>query len=373
MKEKEEKMSDTIKLSLVMIVRNEERCLKRCLISAKSYVDEIVIVDTGSTDQTKEIAKEFGAKIFDFEWCNDFSKARNYGLEQSTGAWNLILDADEYITKLDKSILMTFMENPNKLGVIKVVNVLDQDGETNYSKVFLARLLPKGVRYIRSIHEQPDTILPSVKLPIEVEHDGYLNEVVKVKRNLLLLQEQEKKSPDDSYILYQLAYTLYLDKEYKKADEYFKRFYKLAPPESEYRKAGIISYIENNTFLKRFEEGHKLIEREEIHLQDSSEFYFVCAAFYREYVLDDVKKNIQFLPYVEQCYLECLSIGETDKYDGAIGTGSYLAAYNLGVWYEVTKRYEKALECYNKAIEWQYEKAKERKTEVAAMLSHKEQ
>lgn len=368
-KEKE----DRAKLSLIMIVKNEERCLKRCLMSVKEYVDEMIIVDTGSTDKSKEIAEAMGAKVIEFEWCNDFAKARNYGLEQSTGDWNLILDADEYITKIDKSMLMAFMNNPNRLGQIKIVNILNKKGDTTYSKVFLSRLLPKGVRYTRSIHEQPDTSLPSIKLPIEVYHDGYLNEAVKVKRNLELLKEQAPKSPQDGYIMYQLAYTLHLAEKYKEADEYFKRFYKLSDPRNSYRKAGVIAYIENNMFLKQFKMGHEIIEREEINLQDSSEFYFVCAAFYREYVLDNIKENISFLPYVEQCYLQCLEIGETDKYDGAIGTGSYLAAYNLGVWYEVTKQYEKALKCYDRAIEWQYEKAKERRKEVVAMLNHKGQ
>lgn len=349
-----------MKLSLVMIVKNEERCLSRCLMSAEGYVDEIIVVDTGSTDRTKDIAKELGAKVFDFKWCNDFAKARNYALEQSTGDWNLILDADEYITKLDKDILVKFMDIPNRLGEIKVVNILDKNGTEDYSKVFLPRILPRDVRYTRNIHEQPDSKLYRVKLPIEVTHDGYLEQEVKVKRNLTLLHEEVKKSPKDSYILYQLAYTLYLAEEYEKADSYFKLFYELVSETSGYRQAGIIAYIENSTYLKKFEEGHKLIEKEEINMEHSSEFYFVCAAFYREYVLDNIKENIRFLPYVEQCYLECLNIGEIEECDGAVGTGSYLAAYNLGVWYEVTKQLDKARVCYEMASEWGYKKANER-------------
>ena len=88
-------------LSLCMIVKNEEDCLSRCLMSVIPVVDEIVIVDTGSTDRTKEIARTFGAKVYDFEWTDDFSEARNISLSKATGSWILVLDADETISPLD--------------------------------------------------------------------------------------------------------------------------------------------------------------------------------------------------------------------------------------------------------------------------------
>ena len=84
-----------------MIVKNEERHLTKCLLSAKEIVDEIIIVDTGSTDRTKEIAKAFGARVFDFVWENDFSAARNFSTAQATGKWIFILDADEVISHKD--------------------------------------------------------------------------------------------------------------------------------------------------------------------------------------------------------------------------------------------------------------------------------
>src|SRR5690348_15673466 len=84
------------KLSLAMIAKNEARCIGRCLASIRLGVDEIVVVDTGSTDETTSVAREFGARIFSFPWNNNFSAARNFALEQTTGAWILVLDADEY-------------------------------------------------------------------------------------------------------------------------------------------------------------------------------------------------------------------------------------------------------------------------------------
>jgi glycosyltransferase involved in cell wall biosynthesis len=87
--------ADQVKLSLVMIVKNEESALPECLESVKGLVDEMIIVDTGSTDRTVEIAEQYGAQVIDFPWTGSFSEARNVSLEHATGDWVLMLDADE--------------------------------------------------------------------------------------------------------------------------------------------------------------------------------------------------------------------------------------------------------------------------------------
>ncbi len=97
--------NNKVTLSLCMIVKNEEQHLARCLLSAKPVVNEIIIVDTGSTDRTKNIALAYGAKVFDFPWTNDFSAARNQSLAKASGDWILVLDADEVISSLDYKML----------------------------------------------------------------------------------------------------------------------------------------------------------------------------------------------------------------------------------------------------------------------------
>ena len=92
-------------VSLCMIVKDEEKYLARCLQSAKTIVDEMIVVDTGSSDRTKELATIFGAKVFDFAWENDFSSARNYSLSKASGDWILVLDADEMISEKDQPFL----------------------------------------------------------------------------------------------------------------------------------------------------------------------------------------------------------------------------------------------------------------------------
>ncbi len=86
-----------MKINLVMIVKDEERTLERCLKAAKPLVDDIIIADTGSTDRTVEIARQMGAAVYPFTWVDDFSAARNFALEKSDGDWNLVLDADETV------------------------------------------------------------------------------------------------------------------------------------------------------------------------------------------------------------------------------------------------------------------------------------
>ena len=102
-------------LSLCMIVKDEEAALARCLDSVKEYVDEIVIVDTGSKDSTKQIAKKYTEKIYDFKWSSDFSAARNFSLSKAYGSWILVLDADEAMDRKSvKSMLELIKNTDNK-------------------------------------------------------------------------------------------------------------------------------------------------------------------------------------------------------------------------------------------------------------------
>ena len=95
-----------MKISLCMIVREEEAVLERCLQSVMDVVDEIVIVDTGSKDRTKEIAAKFTDQIYDFLWCDDFSAARNFAFSKGTGDYLMWLDADDVLPESEKEKLL---------------------------------------------------------------------------------------------------------------------------------------------------------------------------------------------------------------------------------------------------------------------------
>src|ERR1043165_7712525 len=110
------------KLSLALIVKNEARCLARCLESVRGILDEIVVVDTGSTDDTASIAKRYGAKISNFAWKDDFSIARNFALEQATGDWILVLDADENASPALCQEILAFVRTKNAIGRLNIVS-----------------------------------------------------------------------------------------------------------------------------------------------------------------------------------------------------------------------------------------------------------
>ena len=110
----------TARVSLTMIVKNEQENLPRCLASVEGIFDEIIIVDTGSTDRTKEIAREFGAKVFDFEWIDSFAAARNEALSHATGDYAFWLDADDVVEPAEREKLLALLaglKRPSSGGV----------------------------------------------------------------------------------------------------------------------------------------------------------------------------------------------------------------------------------------------------------------
>ncbi len=347
------------RLSLAMIVKNEEEHIARCLESVRGIVDEIIVVDTGSTDKTKEIAKSYGASVYDFEWVNDFSAARNFSIQKSTGDWNLFLDADEYITNDCRDIIRRFIKNNRAIGRITVTDYFYNGDELQKRISHISRLAPKSIFFEGKIHEQLLSDLPRINVDIQVSHDGYLKEG-KSDRNLQILRSELQSDPQNPYILYQIASTLFASKKHADADPYFREFYSCAPVLANYRFTGIVSYLYNIIALKKFDEGLQIIANEKDRLSGFPDFHFVCGIFYMELVLSDVSKYIKYLPLIEQEYLRCLEIGETDVFDSVAGTGSFCAAYNLGAYYEVSGNISKALYYYEMSQKWGYEKASQR-------------
>jgi cellulose synthase/poly-beta-1,6-N-acetylglucosamine synthase-like glycosyltransferase len=101
------------RLSVCMIVKNEQRFLGQCLASVKDIADELIVIDTGSTDRTIEIAREHGAQVGHFEWCNDFAAARNASIAPATGDWILFLDGDEELSPAEKQTLPALLASNN--------------------------------------------------------------------------------------------------------------------------------------------------------------------------------------------------------------------------------------------------------------------
>ena len=174
-------------ISLAMIVKNEEKYLDRCLKSAAYMVDEIVVVDTGSTDRTVEIASGYGARIYHFEWIDDFAAARNYSLEHVTGDWVLVLDADQYFVEDFSAAIKEFTKsNTKRAGLIEIISKYEQDGQILHSIDYMARLFPRGAKFEGRIHEQLIPLMPTVVTGLQLMHDGYF-QTDKGARNIPLL------------------------------------------------------------------------------------------------------------------------------------------------------------------------------------------
>jgi tetratricopeptide (TPR) repeat protein len=135
-----------------MIVKNEAQNLGRCLQSAQPWVDEMIVVDTGSNDETVTIAESFGAKVSDFQWCDDFAAARNYSLTLARGAWILVLDADQELFS-SSSFLDELSAQPELLArQVCLRHAEGADGLTDMHTYCLFRNLPE-LAYVGKYHE----------------------------------------------------------------------------------------------------------------------------------------------------------------------------------------------------------------------------
>ncbi|MFQ5828091.1 MAG: tetratricopeptide repeat protein [Candidatus Methylomirabilia bacterium] len=227
----------TATLSLCMIVKNEEAALPRCLDSAARWVDEIVVVDTGSTDRTPEIARSYNAKVVHYTWRNDFAAARNESLRHATSDWILVIDADEALAEGSGPRLRELIQNPEVVAYyVKIVCPRGDDGglvRLNWFPRFF-RNFP-GVAFEGVIHEQ---VIWSLNgrgrldySDIVVEHGGYTltpDELkVKGERNLGLLAAQLKDDPTYSPGWFQIAETYMLLGRVDEAIDAYRRALRL--------------------------------------------------------------------------------------------------------------------------------------------------
>ncbi len=211
-------------ISLCMIVKNEEQNLGRCLESVQGLVDEIIVVDTGSTDGTVEVARSFGARVLYYRWTDDFAAARNFGLDAASGDWVLVLDADEELHPDDRPMLRqlchTAAPDVEAFSMVQV-HLTDADGilETELCyDVDLWRNRPE-YRFESALHEQ---IIPAIRAarpegrvelcPIRILHYGFLKEAVaghrKSERNLRLARRLVEEHPDDAFYRFNLGLQL---------------------------------------------------------------------------------------------------------------------------------------------------------------------
>ncbi len=227
-----------IVLTVGMIVKNEEKHLENCLSALKKLLDnvssELIIVDTGSTDNTKEIALKYTDKVYDFEWIDDFAAARNFGLKKAKGIWFMQIDADEYLDDdCDEMIkFFTMPELYNRYNSASIMILNYSSGRKQPYDQFLAPRLVKlgeGIEFEGTIHECLPQHNPHGVFSTKIHHYGYVYanraEVNKKgSRNLPPLLEEYKKNPTDLRTLAHLCEACGMDEEYCKFEKW-EKFY----------------------------------------------------------------------------------------------------------------------------------------------------
>jgi glycosyltransferase involved in cell wall biosynthesis len=350
-------MGFNLPVSLCMIVKNEEIFLDTALKSVRAVLglDDIVVIDTGSTDKTKEIAQKNSANVYDFEWCSDFSAARNFAAGKAKNDWVFYIDADEEVVYADLKDIKTFLSNVKAIGTIVLTDV------TTNRQSSLARLYNRKIYSFKGrIHEQlhsidgnPNIVAGDVK--VSMLHHGYLPEynkvAAKLERNELLLLEELKNHPENPYLLYQLGKCYFCnERDLHKACEYFEKAIEAGVDVSinyTYDLIECYGYALINS--EQYDKALRLRDEFAIHYINDVQFRFLSAHIYQNCG--------NFIEAVE-CYESCIG---ADVFDPS-GITSFLSYYNMGVILECVGMIEDAIAMYKNCGD--YEPALERLAEV---------
>lgn len=235
------------KISCCMIVKNEQSMLPRCLKSIDGVWDQLVIVDTGSTDGTVEIAKSFGAEVYHHEWENDFSLHRNQSIEYATGDWIFIIDADEELVTKPTNFKKRLSRIPKEVGALGV-KVVENNGGTNWVGVrFFRRESFHGYKNI--VHNKAVYDGQCAGTDMVIKHYGYSLSVDKLlakqKRSETLLLNRLKENPDDYIAMFYLMQICVVQNRNKEAIDYGNRCFELY--ENDYQ--GDMQYLFNTYYM----------------------------------------------------------------------------------------------------------------------------
>ena len=341
-------------ISVCIIAKNEEKYIDECLRRLAVYDWEIIVVDTGSTDRTVEIARKYTPNVFHFDWINDFSAARNFSISKATNDYILVVDCDEYletdeqtaqlintlpqqITKEQAGMLILLSPTANTSSTVSESDSLSLVREK------IARFFhKKHVCYQGTIHEQlvarDGSNLTFIQLPLTFYHAGYSTSDIKkekTSRNIPLLETKLEVNPKDPYILFQLGQSYFGLSDYEHALPYFKRALSVDVNEQEdYVQTLIESYGYYLLYLKQYTEALGLEGVYPI-FSKRADFVFLMGLIYMN--------NALFDRAIEE-FLKATAIS-----DYAVdGVNSYKAYYNIAVIYECSGNIESAIKYYKK-------------------------
>ena len=317
------------RLALVVIARDEAARIGRLLASAAPWVDDMLVLDTGSYDDTSALARAAGARVEHFEWCDDFSAARNAALDLAAADWHLVLDADEWVAEGGEQLAALRNTAPQFVAALRIV----EHGASSGGSDWISRVLPAGVRYAGRVHEQPQHALPLRRLPVVIGHDGYAAERMAVKRgrNRVLLQAELAAQPEDAYLWFQLGKDHAVYEEHAEAAAAFERAQALRGPvpwQLELAARQLYSLKK----LARHAQALALAERLLPECSESPDFYFALGDLMLDWAAHEPEHGAERLAVAQQAWQQALAISERPDQIGAVpGRGSWLAAHNLAV------------------------------------------
>lgn len=266
-----------VKLSLCMIVRDSARTLEACLQSIQPWVDEMVIVDTGSHDETPEIARKFGARLFHFPWCDDFAAARNESLRHARGEWLFWMDSDDTIDEENGRKLQALARQPatdSVLGYVMQVHCpgSNPEGHADVTAVDHVKLLRNrpDLRFENRIHEQ---VLPAIRraegevawTDIFVRHSGSDQSPEgrrrKQDRDMRLLELEQREKPDHPFVLFNIGMTYADMEQYEPAAAALARSIAIAQPDESHVRKAYALLVGCYMQLDRFDEALKICQQ----------------------------------------------------------------------------------------------------------------
>ena len=339
-----------ISFSFCLITKNEEKHISKCLTPLKETGMEIIVLDTGSSDRTIEIAEKFTSHIYHFEWIGDFSAARNYAMSKASNDYVLFLDADEYVEEIDILAIQKLIGRyPDAIGQITRRNACyGNDGSEKTMIDRVERLFNRNLYYYTGkIHEQVThrmgKELTAYQIPLTAYHIGYLGTPEerrqKAERNNKLLFEELATSPDDPYIYYQLGQSYGLCGDAEQEYAYYHKGCSLPLDVAlEYVKVMLVSY------------GYSMLNTNRKSQALQLEDYYDKLSSYADYacMLGNIYIDNNELLKAIHIFRHALTLTEYH----VEGTTNASPWHNLGCIYESLGNIEEALFCYRKAMEW---------------------
>lgn len=242
-----------IPISVCIITKNEAENLEKCLAALHPYPFELVVVDTGSADNSRETALKYTDKVYDFTWINDFSAARNFAAECASNDFIFPIDTDEVVTSLDwEELQHAALENPKSVGYVKRLDYFETENGVQHQTVMIERIYnKKHYHFEGSIHEQlhisPSLPYTSYETTVVIDHFGYLGSrealCEKAGRNLELLKIEVNNNPDNPYLYFQIAQSYMLMRDHEHACEYMREALTRNPsPEDTYTRILVCNY-----------------------------------------------------------------------------------------------------------------------------------